>query len=212
MTTFSVFRKSFPWKTTTWAGIALFSFWWLSSSNQTSQRHVLLIWLSLASLVVGALVGFLFSSYGEESTNLGKVRDWLVGGITALTVSNVAAIKRILLLFATGPGPSEFAYTVATAIVYSGLGFFFMFFQRELIFNVLLARSRAERDRVEGTEQAGIVIQRLLVRLPPSVLSGVDSVSEIPDVNDKEEQRLKALVYSDEVEKFLNEAEEAANS
>jgi tetratricopeptide (TPR) repeat protein len=202
-----------PWKTWTWGTVAVLSIiWWVIAGEHSLQRTVLLVWLSLSSFVVGCLIGFLFSSYGEESNTLGKIRDWLVGGITALTVANVATIKRVLLVFAAGPGGAEFAFTIAAAVLYSGLGFFFMFFQRELILNVLLAKSRAERDRVEGTQEAGLVIQRLLVRLPPSVLSGVDSVSEIPDVKDKEEQKLKELIYSDEVEKFLEEAEEASRT
>ena len=202
-----------PWKTLTWGIIAILSvIWWVIAGEHSLQRSVLIIWLSLASFVVGCLIGFLFSSYGEESNTLGKIRDWLVGGITALTVSNLAAIKRVLMLFAAGPGPSEFAFTMAAAVLYCGLGFLFMFFQRELILNVLLARSRAERDRVGGTEEAGQVIQRLLVRLPPSVLSGVDSVDDLPDVNDKEQKKLKDLLYSEEVEKFLDEAEEAART
>lgn len=202
-----------PWKTPTWITLGVLSIvWWVIAGEHSLQRSVLLVWLSLGSFVVGCLIGFLFSSYGEESNTLGKIRDWLVGGITALTVANVASIKGLLSLFVVGSGPAELAFASAAAVLYCGLGFFFMFFQRELILNVLLAKSRAERDRVEGTQQAGQVIQRLLVRLPPSVLSGVDSVSDIPDVNDKEEQKLKDLLYSDEVEKFLEEAEEGART
>lgn len=202
-----------PWRTGTWIAIGVLSVgWWIVAGEHSLQRTVLLTWLSLSSFVVGCLVGFLFSSYGEETNTVGKIRDWLVGGITALTVANGTEFKRIIAVFAAGPSETELAFCIGAALLYSGLGFFFMFFQRELIFNVLLAKSRAERDRVEGTQQAGQVIQRLLVRLPPSVLSGVDSVSEIPDVKDKEEQKLKDLIYSDEVEKFLAEAEDAAKA
>ncbi|MGO9646833.1 MAG: hypothetical protein ACLPOO_02145 [Terriglobales bacterium] len=202
-----------PWKTATWITIAVASvIWWIVAGQCSRQRTVLIVWLSLASFMIGCLIGFLFSSYGEESNSLGKIRDWLVGGITALTVANAAAIKQILVVFAAGPGPAEFAFTVAAAVSYTGLGFFFMFFQRELILNVLLAQSRAERDKVEGTRNAGQVIQRLLVRLPASLLSGVDSVNDVPDLNEKEVQKLKQLLYADEVEKFLEEAEEAART
>ena len=58
------------------------------------------------------------------------------------------------------------------AVLYAGLGFFFMFIERELILNVWLAQSRAERGRLEGTQEVGHVTLRLLQALPASVLSG----------------------------------------
>jgi len=95
-----------PWKTATWGTIAVLSvIWWVIAGEHSLQRTVLIIWLSLASFIAGCLIGFLFSSYGEEGNTLGKLRDWLVGGITALTVSNAAAIKRVLAVFAAWPGP-----------------------------------------------------------------------------------------------------------
>ena len=205
-------QKKFKWgPTATWATAAIVSLiWWPISAQGSFQRFVLTIWLSFASVMIGALVGFLFSSYGEENNTLGKIRDWLVGAITALTVANASSIKQLLLLFAAGPGPIEFAYTVGASVFYAGLGFFFMFFQRELILNVLLAKSRAERGKLEGSHEAGQVIQRFLIRLPASILTGVNDIGEIPDVNQKEEQQLKELLYSADVEKFLTQADEAA--
>ncbi len=194
----------------TWVVIAIASAIWLGIAGERSlQRTVLLMWLSMASFMVGSLIGFLFSSYGEESNTLGKIRDWLIGAMTALTVTNVGAIRSVLRYFAAGSSDTEFASIIAAAILYSGLGFFFMFFQRELILNVLLAKSRAEREKVGGTLEAGKVIQKLLIRLPASVLSGGESISEIPEVNEKEQKQLKDLLYSQEVETFLQDAEAA---
>lgn len=99
--------------------------------------------------MVGCLIGFLFTSYGEEASTLSKVRDWLIGGITGLTIAKAGAIKSLLLTFAAGPGPKECAVAVTAAVVYSVLGFLFMIFQRELILNVLLAESRATRGKLE---------------------------------------------------------------
>lgn len=161
--------------------------------------------------MVGCLVGFLFTSYGEEASTVGKVRDWLIGGITGLTIAKAGAIKGLLLTFAAGPGPREFALTASAAIVYSVLGFLFMFFQRELILNVMLAQSRAERGKLEGSKEAGQVIQRFLVKLPASLLSGVNSIDEITEVNAEEAKGLKDLLYSEDVDNFLKQAEEAAN-
>jgi hypothetical protein len=139
---------------------------------------------------VGCLVGFLFTSYGEESGTVGKIRDWLIGGITGLTIAKAGAIKGLLLAFAAGPGPSEFALTVSFAVVYAVLGFFFMFFQRELILNVVLAESRAERGRVDGTGQAGKVIQRFVLALPASILSGIDDVDDLVQFRKNEAEKL----------------------
>jgi tetratricopeptide (TPR) repeat protein len=164
--------------------------------------------------MVGAAAGFLFSSYGEENTGpLGKVRDWLVGGLTTLTIVKARpiadSIKRLLAVFAAGAGPTEFAFTVGAATFYAGLGFFFMYFQRELILNLSLAESRAERGRLEGTQQAGQVLQRFLVRLPASVLTGVDYIDDVPDLNEKEVKELRDLLYQPEVDKFLEQSDDA---
>jgi tetratricopeptide (TPR) repeat protein len=174
-------------------------------------RFVLVVGLSLAAFMVGCLVGFLFTSYGEEASTVGKVRDWLIGGITGLTIAKAGAIKGLLLTFAAGPGPKEFALVASAAIIYSVLGFLFMFFQRELILNVMLAESRAERGKLEGSKEAGQVIQRFLVKLPASVLSGVDDIDEITEVNAEEAKGLKDLLYSADVDNFLKQAEEGAN-
>jgi tetratricopeptide (TPR) repeat protein len=201
-----------PWTTPTWIAIAIVSIlWWTITAQHCMWRFVLVVGLSLAAFMVGCLVGFLFTSYGEEASTVGKVRDWLIGGITGLTIAKAGAIKGLLLTFAAGPGPKEFALVASAAIIYSVLGFLFMFFQRELILNVMLAESRAERGKLEGSKEAGQVIQRFLVKLPASVLSGVDDIDEITEVNAEEAKGLKDLLYSADVDNFLKQAEEGAN-
>lgn len=175
------------------------------------MNWILVVSLSLSSFTVGALAGFLFTSYGEETSTVGKVRDWIVGGLTGLTIAKVGAIKSLLLTFAAGPGPQEFAVAAGTAVTYVGLGFFFMFFQRELILNVQLAQRRAERGRVDGTRQAGVITQKLLTALPPSILSGIDDVAD-SDTDPAEAEELRKLLYSDDVDEFLKQADEAIKS
>ena len=68
-----------------------------------------------------------------------------------------------------------------------------MFLQRELILNVVLAQSRVERGRVEGTQAAGIVMQRFLVALPASILSGTDDVDEILESRKDEAEELRCI-------------------
>lgn len=206
-------KRKFAWsETKTWAVIAVLSIiWWLVVAHRDWQRFVLTASVSLASFIIGSLAGFLFTSYGEETSTVGKVRDWLIGAITGLTIAKATGIKSLLVLFAAGPGPTEYAFVVANAIMYSGIGFYFMFFQRELIFNVLLAQTRAERLKLEGSQQVTTVLQQLLVKLPVSVLSGIEYLDET-DLDASESQELRELLYSDDVEKFLTQAESAARS
>jgi tetratricopeptide (TPR) repeat protein len=170
---------------------------------------VLIVALSLASFMVGCLVGFLFTSYGEEAGTVGKIRDWLIGGITGVTIAKAAALKGLLTAFQATPGTGEYALTVSAAVVYATLGFFFMFFQRELVLNVLLAEGRAQRGRIEGTKQAGQVVKSFLLKLPASLLSGVDDVDDISAVDKDEAKNLRHLLYSDEVKAFLQQADAA---
>lgn len=203
-------RKNYLSTPTSIALVTLVLFGWLYLTSQGSaMRFVLLAGLGLASFAIGCLVAFLFTSYGEEVGTIGKIRDWLIGGLTGLTIAEAGAVKRILLTFAAGPGASEFALVVAFFVVYSVLGFFVMFFQRELILNVLLAERRAERGRLEGAGEAGIVIQRFLLALPPSILSGVDDIDEVIQFRKAEAEKLHTLLYSSEVDKFLEQADQA---
>jgi tetratricopeptide (TPR) repeat protein len=195
-----------------WAVLVLVSMvLWAIDAQHSIQRLALLVALSCASFMIGCLVGFLFTSYGQEKDTVGKVRDWLVGGITGITIAQASSIKSLLLYFALDSSTHEFALVSGTAIVYTGLGFFFMFIERELILNIWLAQSRAERGRLEGTEQAGRVTLRLLQALPASVLSGVHTVEDT--VEDVEAQAdLRKLLCSEDVKNFLEEAEEAAKA
>lgn len=195
-----------------WATLFSASLVWLVVAGQHSlQRLVLLVGLSLASFMVGCMTGFLFTSYGQEKDTIGKVRDWLLGGITGLTIAQASNIKAFLRYFATDDSTQEFALVASIAILYVGIGFFFMFLEREIILNLWLAQSRAERGRLEGTEQAGHVALRLLQALPASVLTGVHDVRDVFD-DDEEEEELRKLFDSEDLKTFLNEAEESAKT
>lgn len=197
--------------TATWIVVSILSLgYWTLESQSSLKRAVLVVALSCSCFLVGSIAGFLFSSYGEETATIGKIRDWLIGTITGATIASVSSIKAILLTFAAGPGPQEFSLAVGTSITYAGLGFFFMFFQRELILNVLLAQSRIKRGRIDGTSNAGLVAQRLITLLPPSMLSGVDDIEELIQENDPEAEEFRSQLYSDEVSKFLDEGKAAA--
>lgn len=184
------------WGVLTWTLIGTASVYaWVFAAQQSHWRLVLVAGVSLSSFMVGCLVGFLLTSYGEESATVGKVRDWLIGGLTGLTIAKASQIKGLLLTFAAGPGPSEFAIIAGAAIAYAILGFFFMFFQRELILNVLLAESRAERLKLEGAGEAGQVLQRVLAALPPSLLSGSTTLTTVRDFVNTRQRNFESFSF-----------------
>lgn len=185
-----------------WALVGQLSLW----------RSVLTIGLSVTSFTIGCLVAFLFTSYGEEAATVGRVREWVVGGLTGLTIANVQVIREVLRTFEYAPEPRESAVTVCLAITFAGLGFFYMFFQRELILNVLLAKSRAQRGRLDGTKQAGIATQKLHTALPPRLLARIDSLDDLIEDRKSEFEGLRQVLYAEDVSTFLDAADEAVNS
>jgi tetratricopeptide (TPR) repeat protein len=203
-------RSKFEWNSlATFSAIIIGSFLFWGVLWRTGWKPALFVGLSIASFMAGCLIGFAFTSYGEETATVGKVRDWLVGGLTGLTVAKFGSLKALLLTFANGPGPQAFALTVGVSVTFATVGFFCMFFQRELILNVLLAESRDRRGRVEGTKLAGFVTFQLLSAMPPSILSGIDDIDELLEYRKSEADRLRKLLESEEVRKFLSQADEA---
>jgi tetratricopeptide (TPR) repeat protein len=185
--------------------------WWDIAGGNDKPKSILLAAVSLAAFMIGAMAGFLFTSFGDELATFGKIRDWVIAGITGATVAELAeqggVFKNILQKFVQTQGPGEFGLVISMAVVYFSLGFFFMFLQRELLLNILLAKSRAERGRLDGTVQAALVIQKLLIKLPPSLLTGIDSVDAV--LEPKEAEELRSLLGADDVKLFLTQAEQA---
>jgi tetratricopeptide (TPR) repeat protein len=183
-----------------WVTIAGFHHWW---------RACLLTGLAGATFVIGALVGFVFTTYDEESDTIGKVKDWLIGSLAAITLVKFDALKPVLLAFSLHNTAADFALSLSVSIVFIGLGFFFMFFGRELLFNVPLARERAERNRVEAGQTSVITIQ-LLSALPSSILVGIDDAETLLKSRPAEAAQLKAQLWSDDVNTFLKQSKAAA--
>lgn len=190
--------------------------WWYFAGNNSKMDIYLLVAVSLACFMAGTLVGFVFTSYGEEAGTVGKVRDWLIGGITALTAVQAGqgggVFKTFLLKFTTDENDSnQFGLVLSMAIVYFTLGFLFMFRWRELSWNVQLAKARAERGMLDGSRQTTAAVQKLIVQLPHDVLTGVQDISQT-DVSNKEQEDLKNALYQDDVNTFLKQADEALKS
>jgi tetratricopeptide (TPR) repeat protein len=191
-----------------WIAIAVASLlWWGIEGGWCLSRVVLIGGLSLAAFMAGSLIGFLFSSHGEETDTVGKVRDWFIGGITTLTIAKAAALKGTITTFAAGPGPNPFAIAFGAAIAYTALGFFFMYFWRELFFNIDLTKSRQERTALEDSKQvAEQVVKAFQVKLPADILTGGHDVSDITNPQQKQAaQELENDLSSDDVKTFLDE-------
>ena len=190
--------------------------WWRFAAHTSQMGAYLLVAVSVACFMVGTLVGFVFTSYGEEAVTIGKVRDWLIGGITALTAVQAGqgggVFKTFLLKFTTDENNgNQFGLVLSMAIVYFSLGFLIMFQWRELTWNVQLAKARAERGMLDGSRVTTAAVQKLLVQLPLELLTGVQDISET-DVTSKEQEDLKNALYQDDVNTFLKQAGEALNS
>jgi tetratricopeptide (TPR) repeat protein len=185
--------------------------WWIIAGSADKTRSILLAAVGLGSFMIGALVGFIFTSFGDELATFGKIRDWVIAGITGATLVELAEqggiFKNILQKFTRTGEQGEFGLVISMAVVYFSVGFFFMFLQRELLLNLPLAKSRAERGKLDGTVQAGLAIQRLLQKLSPSLLTGQDDIDAILD--QKEAADTRKLLEDDDVKLFLNQAEQA---
>jgi tetratricopeptide (TPR) repeat protein len=185
-----------------WVGWIGWHRWW---------RPVLLTGLAAATFLVGTLVGFIFTTYDQEASTIGKIKDWLVASLATLTFVEFRSIRNVLILFALTSSAGDYALTVSVAIVFWSLGFLFMFFGRELIFNVPLALARSQRNRIENTEFAGVVTLALLAAIPPSLLAGTDDPDEIQ--SDPETlKELKAKLLGDDVKKFLGQSDDAVKA
>ncbi len=191
---------------TTWSvigGVSLL--WWSFESQFEVDRFILAAGLSVASFMVGSLIGFLFSSHIEEADTIGKVRDWVIGGVTTLTIAKAGSIKATITAFAAGKEADEYAIAFGGAVAYAALGFLFMYFMRELYFNPRLATSRRERGIIEGTRQVEQVVKSFQVKLPAEILTGGSSVDDITnDANKQAAKELEAKLFSDEVKAFLD--------
>lgn len=138
---------SYAEMTVIWVGASVL--WWFLAGSFEAQRISWLIASSATALATGAIVGFLFTSYDEESESIGKVRNWLLGGITGLTIAELATgagtVRAILTLFQAGDPPAAAGLHACNLVGYSVLGFFGSFILREVWLNPLFAKARRQR-------------------------------------------------------------------
>jgi hypothetical protein len=100
------------WKTPALIAIIASAIWWSVAGQCSLRRAVLLVAISSASFMVGCFVGFLFTSYDEEASTLGKIRDGLIGGILALTVTKTSPLRTAPAIFPASVTPVTYGLGV----------------------------------------------------------------------------------------------------
>ncbi len=174
-------------------------------------RPVLLAALAASSLLIGALIGFIFTSYSDEASTIGKVRDWIVGALAGVTLIKFQSLKAVILVFAFTNTAADFALALATSVVFACLGFFFMFFGRELIINIPLAVARRKRTEIENTREAGAVTLKLISAIPSSILVGLNDADDLKN-RAGENAKLSADLDSANVKTFLTQSQDALDA
>lgn len=124
--------------------------WWTGAAEFEQARVAAFVGISALAFALGTTVAFLFTSHGDEEQSVGKVRDWLLGGLTVLTfgeaLNRFQSIKALIKLFEVKTG--DFGSLVAMLAVGLVLGFYTMFFNRELVLNALLKRGHLEQRKL----------------------------------------------------------------
>lgn len=187
-----------------------------SSGTWQIQRSILLLATFGFGVACGIFSGFLFSSSGkEEEATFGKIRDWLIAGISGAGAAEImergGSVKRLLVLFSIGSAPTDLALVITTFVLGFAAGFFFMFLQRELSLNEQLAKARAQTANAEKVQYASTVVHELLIKLPVDMLTGCSDVTEA-GLSPAERKELKDLLESKEITEFLNLTEDRAKS
>lgn len=136
--------------------------WWGMVGAWQLARMVPVIGVSVLAASLGFLVGFLFSAFEGEQESIGKVRDWLVGAVSGVALSELAEggddIYRFFAQFRPVGGPeTDVAVLIATAMTYFTVGFFFMYFNRELWLNPLIRERRKQKETATNLARAADV-------------------------------------------------------
>ena len=124
--------------------------------NMTALRPLSLLLVALAALAAGAVLGFVYGSYGtEESKRFEPLFTLLTGlltgaGIADLAATDRSAINQGLLVLGAACGFDSGALVVAVMAVFAPLGFMGMYVYKSLTLNVPIA----ERQRDIGALEA----------------------------------------------------------
>lgn len=134
-----------------WAGVLILAsvLLWTALGQFHPAKVTDLAASSFAGFAVGSLLGFLFSSYDQEATSVGRVRDWLLGGLGSVglvdAVREFRGARDLLKLFVPFESVNK-ATAGAMFVTFVALGFYCLYMLRKLEWNILFVSRDLRRD------------------------------------------------------------------
>jgi len=127
--------------------------WCGFASAWTLAAFVAFASVAAMSFAGGCAAGFVFSTYDEEAQSVGKVKDWILGALTGVAITELAKggreIHRFFEQFKPEKGSANsVAVMIAIAVAEFIAGFFLMYFNRELLLNPMLHKKRQELKKL----------------------------------------------------------------
>ncbi len=178
------------------------------------ERTSLVLITCSTAFALGTLIGFVFTVFGDEMNTFGKMRDSfiaLASGVAGLSIAKTAELGGLLGSIQLFQQKSEAGawFTVLFVTTYGISGFYFMYFAREFTLNPALAEARKKLERKnELISRVSEVAAEMAKKVPIRVLSGRESIDEPEGDGDEATKKLKAALYTDEVNEFLSICED----
>ncbi len=209
--------KYYQWGTVLTIFLALLTvftiFWCLLLGSGRLERASLALVLCASSFCVGSALGFMFSIFGDEQQQFGKIQDAMIAlgsGIAGAGLARAAALGRLLgrvpVLAVNKDLNSSFSNL--TAVTFFVIGFFFMYFYRKLAINPALAEARGAIDRLQQTGAASRTATAVTERLSQSLLLGRQYIDEVEDLDPVEANKLREELFAEDVNQFLVASEQ----
>lgn len=180
------------------------------------ERISLALATSFSAFLLGSLVGFIFTIFGDEVEPLGKIRDAMIAvasGIAGISIAKVGHLRALIgsiQLFGTASEESSW-FTILFVLVYFIGGFYFMYLLRKFELNPALAKSRKELQRIEISGHITSVAIEIEGKIPEGLLLGRESFAEMID-REEDVGNLRSTLYSDEVNRFLESCQKELDS
>jgi tetratricopeptide (TPR) repeat protein len=210
------FEKQLFWVISTAAAV-LTVVWCLVLGAKDAERISLALVTCFSAFLLGSLVGFVFTIFGDEVEPLGKIRDAMIAlasgiaGISIAKIGNLRALIGSIQLFGTASDKSSW-FTVLFVISYFVAGFYFMYLLRKLVLNPALAKSRIELERIEVSGKISSIAIEIEQTLPQSLLLGREYISEEVEDRGESTEELRSKLFSDAVKRFLDSCQRDLSS
>lgn len=183
---------------------------WLGDFSVVGTSMALALFCS--SFLVGSLVGFIFTIFGEEIESLGKIRNSMIAvasGVAGLSIAKATElgglIGHVRLLHDNLDDASWFS--VMIVVLFSIAGFYFMYLLRKIILNPLLAKSQKAIERLQISGNVSAVAADIENAVPQSLLLGREFIGEAIEADGPQAKSLEERLFGKTVSKFLENCE-----